>query len=277
MAWLKQSTAANIKIGPFVDETNGRTPESALTIAQADVELAKNGGTLAQKNDTGSCTADGTNGYYTCPINGTDTGTLGVLLVTVDVSGALPVRHEYTVVPAEAYDALVLGTDNITSDLTSGAITSIGTEVDSSLATYDSPTKTEMDTAFTEIKGATWASGSDTLEHIRDKQTDIEADTQDLQTQIGTAGAGLTAVDGISATGMNEIADAILDRATAIDGFTPRQLLAAIAAAVAAKLSGAAGTAITIRSVDDNHDRITATVDADGNRTAVTISTTGIV
>ena len=58
----------------------------------------------------------------------------------------------------------------------------------------DVPTVTEMTAAFTEIKGATWSSGTDTLEHIRDKEADIEADTQDLQTQVGTDGAGLTAL-----------------------------------------------------------------------------------
>jgi len=75
----------------------------------------------------------------------------------------------------------------------------VNAEVDTALSDYDPPTKTEMDAAFTEIKGATWASGTDTLEHIRDKQTDIETDTQDLQTQIGTAGAGLTDLGGMSA------------------------------------------------------------------------------
>lgn len=77
----------------------------------------------------------------------------------------------------------------------------VQSECTDALNVYDPPTKTEMDSAFTEIKGATWASGTDTLEHIRDKLTDIETDTQaietdtqDLQTQIGTAGAGLTAV-----------------------------------------------------------------------------------
>ena len=75
----------------------------------------------------------------------------------------------------------------------------VNAQCDIALSDYDAPTKAEMDAAFTEIKGATWASGTDTLEHIRNKQTDIETDTQDLQTQIGTAGAGLTDLGGMSA------------------------------------------------------------------------------
>ena len=50
---------------------------------------------------------------------------------------------------------------------------------------------------------------------------------------------------------------------------SPRQALRLIAAAQAGKLSGAAGTTVTIRDVNDTKDRIVATVDADGNRIAV--------
>lgn len=45
---LKQSTAANIVLGPFVDSTDGVTAETALSIAQANVRLSKNAGTIAQ-------------------------------------------------------------------------------------------------------------------------------------------------------------------------------------------------------------------------------------
>ena len=45
----------------------------------------------------------------------------------------------------------------------------INTECDTALADYDGPTNTEMVAAFTEIKGVTWASGTDTLEAIRDR------------------------------------------------------------------------------------------------------------
>ena len=61
----------------------------------------------------------------------------------------------------------------------------INAECDTALADYDAPTDTEMIAAFTEIKGGTWSAGTDTLEHIRDKQTDIEADTNELQTNQG--------------------------------------------------------------------------------------------
>lgn len=77
----------------------------------------------------------------------------------------------------------------------------------------------------------------------------------------------------IAATGANKIADALLDRSNGVEtGFTPRQTLRLIGASVAAKLSGAATTTVTIRALDDSADRIAATVDSNGNRTAVTLT-----
>ena len=111
MRLLRQSTATTLLLGPFVDETDGKTAETALTISQADVLLWKEGGTtLAQKNESTSCTHR-SNGLYTCPINTTDTATLGTLVVSVHESGALPIRQDYLVVPANIYNSWVLLTD----------------------------------------------------------------------------------------------------------------------------------------------------------------------
>ena len=49
MNFLKQSTEVNIKIGPFLDDTDGKTAETGLSLTQADVRLSKNGGANAQK------------------------------------------------------------------------------------------------------------------------------------------------------------------------------------------------------------------------------------
>lgn len=103
---LKQSTAATLLIGPFLDETDGKTAETALTISQADVLLWKQGGTtLAQKNETTSATHR-SNGLYTVPIDTTDTNTLGILSVSVHEAGALPIRQDYEVVPAVVWDEM---------------------------------------------------------------------------------------------------------------------------------------------------------------------------
>lgn len=110
--YLKQSTAVTLKVGPFVDETDGKTAETSLTISQADVRLSKNGGNMAQKNESTSLTHDEI-GMYDCPLNTTDTNTLGILTVNVHESGALPVRQDYMVLAANVYDSLVGGGDTL--------------------------------------------------------------------------------------------------------------------------------------------------------------------
>jgi hypothetical protein len=102
----------------MLDSTDGVTSETALTISQADVLLWKEGGTtLAQKNEATSCTHR-SNGLYTCPIDATDTNTLGTLVVSVAESGAVPIRQDYTVVTANVYDSLFgAGTDKLEVDI----------------------------------------------------------------------------------------------------------------------------------------------------------------
>ncbi|MDX9787948.1 MAG: hypothetical protein RBT11_14275 [Desulfobacterales bacterium] len=114
--WLKQSTAATIKLGPFLDDTDGKTAETELTISQADIRLSKNGGDMAQSNDATGATHDEL-GYYNVPLDATDTGTLGRLKVMVHESGALPVWDEFMVVPANVYDALIGGSDYLQTDM----------------------------------------------------------------------------------------------------------------------------------------------------------------
>jgi hypothetical protein len=104
VAELRQSTAATLLLGQFLDDTDGKTAETALTISQADVLLWKEGGTtLAQKNEATSCTHR-SHGLYTCPVDTTDTNTLGILSVSVIETGALPIRQDYRVVTADEWD-----------------------------------------------------------------------------------------------------------------------------------------------------------------------------
>ena len=54
--WIKQSTASTVKLGPFLDDTDGKTAETGLTISQADIRLSKNGGAFAQSNNIAGAT-----------------------------------------------------------------------------------------------------------------------------------------------------------------------------------------------------------------------------
>jgi hypothetical protein len=103
--FLKQSTAVDVLIGPYVDSVDGNTAETGLS---PDVELSKNGQALADKNDATTPTHDaaGTvDGYYNCELDATDTNTLGTLTLVAHDSGALPIRMDFQVVSAENYES----------------------------------------------------------------------------------------------------------------------------------------------------------------------------
>lgn len=77
----------------------------------------------------------------------------------------------------------------------------------------------------------------------------------------------------LAADALAEIADAVLDEV--IEGSTTlRQALRGFAAALLSKASGLATTTAVYRDVGDTKDRITATVDVSGNRSAVTLDLT---
>ena len=114
--WLKQSTAAEVVLGPFVDSTDGFTPETTLTITQSEVRLKKTSGDWAQKNESTS-PAHEENGYYRCLLDATDTNTLGILEVAVNETGALPVWKSFEVVAANVFDALIGGGDLLQVDV----------------------------------------------------------------------------------------------------------------------------------------------------------------
>lgn len=106
--FLRQSTASqSVAIGPFIDDTDFKTPETALTINNTDIKLVVNGGASANKNSGGG--THRVNGVYGVTFDATDTATVGEVEVSVVVSGALPVFHKFQVVEEAVYDALFAG------------------------------------------------------------------------------------------------------------------------------------------------------------------------
>lgn len=108
---LKQSTASQeIYLGVFVDEVDGYTPETALTINNTDIKLGLAGGTtLTNKNSGGATHISG--GIYSAVLDATDTATLGPLMIFVKVAGARFVLLECCVYSANVYDSLIGNTD----------------------------------------------------------------------------------------------------------------------------------------------------------------------
>jgi hypothetical protein len=134
---LKQSTQTNVRVGPFVDATNGVTPETGVTLSSADqAELLKEGsGATVDISGATWAAITGVGGWYDLTLTTSHTDTLGKLVVIVqDESVCLPVWKEYMVVPANVYDSLVSGTDLLdvnTSQLGGTAYaTALAAEVD---------------------------------------------------------------------------------------------------------------------------------------------------
>lgn len=83
----------------------------------------------------------------------------------------------------------------------------------------------------------------------------------------GTMTADITPFTDLSP---QSLATQILDSNEIETNYTLREALRIILASVGGKLSGAETTTVTIRNITDDKNRIVATVDSNGNRTAVT-------
>ena len=176
---LKQSTAATVKLGAFVDDTDGKTAKTGLTISQADIRLSKNGGDFAQTNNSAGATHDEF-GYYDIPLDTTDTGTLGRLRVAVSESGALPVWQDFLVVTANVYDTLC-STDTFDVNVTALADDVI------TAGKFDESTAFPLksaDTGSTQV--ARVGADSDTLETLSDEIAAVKAETAAILVDTGT-------------------------------------------------------------------------------------------
>ena len=224
MDLLKQSTATTLLIGPFVDATDGVTAEDALTISQADVRLSSNGGNMAQKHEATGCTHDEL-GYYTCPLDTTDTATLGVLKVMVSESGALPVWQEYMVVPAAVYDSIVAGSDKLPVDaqewqsvaITSGSVPAAAAGATGGLALVgskvdlvDAPNATGVGV----IVAAVWAALCSALTTASSIGKLLVDNVNGTITSREASGAAVAAVGTLTIPTAAQNADAVWDEAS---------------------------------------------------------------
>lgn len=149
MNYLRQSTASQeVLLGPFLDDTDGKTAETALTIANTDIKVWVTGATSEASKNSGGATHIAAGRYY-CVLDATDTATIGPLELNVAVSGALPVKLKCCVLAANVYDVLfgttapstyagadTSGTTTLLSRI-GGAITISGGKVAATVATSD--------------------------------------------------------------------------------------------------------------------------------------------
>jgi hypothetical protein len=105
MQFLRADTEVIVTIGPFVDVTDGFTPQTDITLGGNEAEIIKHGATAVvdiSSNTFAAVTA--CRGYYSLTLTTTDTNTEGMLVVIVqDDSDTLPVKQEYMVLAQAAW------------------------------------------------------------------------------------------------------------------------------------------------------------------------------
>ena len=317
--FLKQSTAVDVMLGPFVDDTDGKTTEEALTLAQADLQLSKNCGAAAQKNE-GTSATHLYGGNYKVPLNTTDTETLGHLRLMCKESGALPVKEDFMVVPANVYDSLVGGSDTLNADVTQWSGSNVATptvagvpEVDVTYIEGTVHSGATMRANVIQISGDTTAADNLGLDYdgtgyakanstigtcttntdmrgtdsaalasvctetrlaeldAANLPADIDAIAGYLDTEIAAIleDTGTTLAAQIAA--LNDISVADIIAGVADGSYDLQEMLRVIFSVCAGKSAGGGTATLTFRDSADSKNRVSATVDANGNRTAMTL------
>jgi len=233
MLFLRQSTASQeILLGPFVDSTDGNTQETALSIANTDIKVWKEGGTTEASKNSGGATHIASGRYYAV-LDATDTDTVGKLEVNVHVTGALAVRREFMVLEEAVYDALFAAS---AAGYQVPIWASAGSTVNLSATTIKTATDVETDTADIQTRlPAALVSGRMSSDVIAISGDTVAADNaESFFDGTGYAGTGnviptvttvttatnVTTVNGLAAgviTAASIAADAITDAKVAAD------------------------------------------------------------
>lgn len=215
MQVLRQGTAVDVLLGPFLNDIDGNTKQTGLTIAAADVLLSKAGQALTLKTDVTACAHDA-DANYNCELDATDTGTVGTLSVRCHVAGALAVRQEFQVVEQAVFDDFYAGSAvgyptaaEITADMDSNSAQLAAIVADTNeLQGADIPGTLATIAAYldTEIAAILLDTGT-TLPGLI---AAIQADTDNIQSRLPAAlVGGLMSVDVTAISTSTAAADAL--------------------------------------------------------------------
>ena len=136
---LRQSTAITVNLGPFIDQSDGKTVKnSGVSVALADQAfIAKADGAARVDMDSSHNLSliTGGAGWYSIDLSTADTNTTGTLeLVIQDVDVFLPVFAKFQVMDAATYDTLYADTPTLLTSrdvgqLYESAITTVNSQV----------------------------------------------------------------------------------------------------------------------------------------------------
>ena len=130
MRYLKENTATRVTVGPFLDVTDGITPEIALTVTGCLLTFVVDDAGVptlvidaaptasAGSNDMVHITSDAA-GYYDLELTAAQTNYTGrAILNIIDTDVHLPVFHEFQIVSANVYDSLFTDGDVLDTSMT---------------------------------------------------------------------------------------------------------------------------------------------------------------
>jgi len=263
MLVLRQSTSIDIRMGPFVDSTDGVTPETGVTLAGADqAEVLKANGAAATAMAGTFAAVTGAGGWYDYTVATGDVDTVGeVVFVVQDSSLCLPVLVRAQVVEETVFDALFAA--SAAGFASVSALATVDANVDSILVDTATTIPAQI-TALNDFNPATDAVANVTLVATTTTNTDMR----------GTDGAN-TATPPTSAA----ISDAVWDELLSghsVSGSTGEALSSAGTAGDpwTTALPGAYGAGTAGNIIGNNIDAPISTVDTNVDAILVDTGTT---
>ena len=250
--FLKQSTdTQNIMLGPFLDATDGATAET-MTLANTDIKISKAGANFVNKNSGGG--ANKTNGFKLITLDATDTATVGELVISCKMAGALAVFKQCWVLEEAIYDAIYAPSATLAGSV-ADILADTGTTLDGKLDTIDN----FLDTEIAAIKAVTDAistngSGLSAVPWNSSWDAEVQSEVADALVAIGLDHLVSASVAGSDITDNSIVAKLVSKESTADwDDFvnTTDSLQAVRDRGDAAWTTGGGGSAPTAAAVAD--------------------------
>jgi len=273
------TTSQTILLGPFLSDTDGKTPQTALTIANTDIKLNKHNGTTFVNKNSGGATHIA-NGYYYCTLDNLDTDTLGRLIITVNMTGALPVWHEFEVISQQEFDAKygssyaqvnviqVAGTNQTARDL--GAQLDVAVSTRASGADYTSARAAKLDNLDATVSSRStltaadvWGYATRTLTSFGTLVSDIWGYTTRTLTSFGTLVSDIWNATTRSLTDKADFALSSASRAAIVDevwdelrsGHITAGTFGEGVSSVQGNVTGSVGSVVSGVTVSTNNDK----------------------
>ena len=116
--WLRQNTATQVWLGPLVQASDGYSyMATTITLAAGAVKYVHTAAAAGVVGSVGGVSLP-VAGWAAVPLAASDVATAGPLSIWVgNATNNLPAWREFLVVPAQVYDSMVLGTDQLQVDV----------------------------------------------------------------------------------------------------------------------------------------------------------------